>query len=406
MSPQQKKLWSEAAEKGWKTYVDNNAVQVLSMAESNAVRRDLARRGELDRILQPRFVLTDKHDGLRTASHPLPVLASSRLVVPGFKDRANLEGSLRRDAPTGSRLAQHCLFCVASFHTSWAIISADVKAAFFKGDPYVSRELYMMQTNPRVTPSIPLLPGQLARVLKGVFGLADAPREWWLRLSRSMAENHWVRSLVDAAMWCLWSLDADEKSVLEGIVVAHVDDLLFTGSVKAEQSLLAVGKELGFGSLDRDDFTWCGKRIRRAADGTVRISMVEYHTNLQEVVLPKRRKSDLEPPLDAHEAKQLRAVLGSLQWLVAQVRFDMSFHVSVLQGETPPNVGTIVKANSVLKEFKRTGSFELVFRPVDYRTAGIVMVSDAALGNVRRDGSTSGTAVDRTYSSWLFCIAG
>lgn len=121
LSPEKKMLWSEAAVKGWRAYIDNNALEVLDMAKSTAVRRDLARRGELDRILQPRFVVTDKHDGLRTQSHPLPILASSRLVVPGFKDQANLEGSLRRDAPTGLRLSQHFLFCMAAFHTSWSL---------------------------------------------------------------------------------------------------------------------------------------------------------------------------------------------------------------------------------------------------------------------------------------------
>lgn len=203
LSPERKKLWAEAAITGWKAYTDNSAVEVLSLKQSSEVRRDLARRCELDRIMVPRFVLTDKHDGLRTASHPLPIKASARLVVPGYQDRANLEGQLRRDAPTGSRLAQHFLFCIASFHTAWVIISADVKAAFLKGDPYVGRELYLTNTSPKNSPSTPLLPGQLARVLKGVFGLADAPREWWLRLSRAMEDYSWSRSLIDAAMWCL-----------------------------------------------------------------------------------------------------------------------------------------------------------------------------------------------------------
>jgi hypothetical protein len=183
MSDEHKKLWGDAATTGWKAYVDNEAIKVLSMQESQAVRRDLGRRKELDRIMTPRFVMTDKHDGLRTASHPLPIKPSSRLVVPGYKDRSNLEGNLRRDAPTGSRLAQHFLFVVASFFTHWAIISSDVKAAFLKGDPYLARELYLQNTNPKSSPSLPLLPGQLCRVLKGIFGLADAPREWWLRLA-------------------------------------------------------------------------------------------------------------------------------------------------------------------------------------------------------------------------------
>lgn len=64
MTPAQRQLWSEAAVTGWNAYVDNKAVQVLSMEESAKIYRDLARRNELDRVMEPRFVLTDKHDGL------------------------------------------------------------------------------------------------------------------------------------------------------------------------------------------------------------------------------------------------------------------------------------------------------------------------------------------------------
>ena len=49
-------------------------------------------------------------------------------------------------------------------------------------------------------------------------------------------------------------------------MVTHVDDLLMAGSRVAEDSLMKVGAELGFGSVERDDFHWCGKRIRRAPD--------------------------------------------------------------------------------------------------------------------------------------------
>ena len=91
MNDEQKKLWGEAALTGWNAYIDNQAIEVLSLAESEKIRKDLARRKELDRILVPRFVCTDKNDGLRTDSHPLPLKASSRLVAPGFQHRANLE---------------------------------------------------------------------------------------------------------------------------------------------------------------------------------------------------------------------------------------------------------------------------------------------------------------------------
>ena len=305
------------------------------------IRKGLAKRNQLDKILQPRFVLTDKHDGLRTESHPLPISASSRLVMPGFKDRSNLGGRLRRDATTGSRMARRILFSIAAFFTQWMLIAADIKSAFLK-----------CAADEKRNPLIPSLPGQLCRVLKGIFGLADAPREWWLRLSRAMEEHGWTRTLVDGAIWCLWVTNEAGERTLEALVVAHVDDLLFAGGVKGKASLDAIGTELGFGSLEEGDFTWCGKRIRRASDGTIRLSMREYHENLQEILLPKHRKSDPTSQLDASEARQLRALLGSLQWLVAQLRFHMSYAASALQGEHPPTIATVLKANSIMRGFK------------------------------------------------------
>ena len=81
--------------------------------------------------------------------------------------------------------------------------------------------------------------------------------------------------------------------------------------------------------------------------------MKEYHQNLQEVYLAKHRKSDPSSKLDAIETRRLRALLGSLQWLVAQIRFDMSYGVSVLQGESPPTVSTVLRANSLTRDFTK-----------------------------------------------------
>ena len=95
----------------------------------------------------------------------------------------------------------------------------------------------------------------------------------------------WLGSYLDRWSYValLWGKDATTgEKVLEAVVVAHVDDLLFAGSPVGKKSLDDVGAELGFGSLEEGAFTWCGKHIRRAADGTIRISMKEYHENLQE----------------------------------------------------------------------------------------------------------------------------
>ena len=408
MSPERRTLWQEAAQKGWQVYLDNEAVEVLTPQQSADVRRDLAQRGELGKIMRPRFVLTDKADGLRTEENNLEVRPSARLVVPGFKDVYNLEGKLRRDAPTGSRLAQHLLFILGAWHTSWRLISGDVQSAFLKGDPYMDRVLYICATDAHTSPAIPLGPGQLAVVRKGIFGLADAPRQWWLRLCRSVGEHGWSRTLIDGATWLFWSSPSGDKqitpdSTLHGILVAHVDDLLFCGDSIAEAAFEKVGQDLGFGTKEYNNFVWCGKRIRRAADKTIRLSMEEYHRNLKPIFLPKNRLKEPEATLIPSEAKQLRALLGSFQWLVAQLRWDMGFWVSSLQGEKPC-IATIIKANQAVKEFQQDPGFELVFRPVDPSTAGIMVVADAALGNVSLSDDTDASPLERVYSQACYFV--
>ena len=116
---------------------------------------------------------------------------------------------------------------------------------------------------------------------------------------------------------------------------------------------MAIGEELGFREVKRDSFVWCGKQFDRRPDGTITLSMKAYHSNLKEIHVSKLRRGSLTSPLTPAEHKQLRALLGSFQWLTAQLRFDLAFPVSSLQGETP-TVGTLLRANLLCKEFKDT----------------------------------------------------
>ena len=58
------------------------------------------------------------------------------------------------------------------------------------------------------------------------------------------------------------------------------------------------------------------------------------------------------------ELKQLRGLLGLIEWLVAQLRFDIAFELSSLQVEIP-TVGTLVRANKLLHDCKTSWDFEL-----------------------------------------------
>ena len=404
MNGEQKKAFDVAAETGWSVWTSNDAVEVLDETESLKVRAELRAKNEEAKILTPRWVFTDKHDGLRTAQNDLPLKASARLVVPGFKDV--LSFTLRKDAPTASRTSQHFLFTftAAKFACGWRLLSVDVKSAFMKGDPYLAgtRELYL--ENVKGNHGEPRLPFSssrgLARIKKGVFGLSDAPRQWYLRLNRALTELGWERNPMDAACWMLWSKDRKE---LQGIVLSHVDDLLCGGSEEARASILSLEKELGFGSVEHDSFTYCGKKIAQDETGCIHVSMVEYHENMKVAPVPLHRRRCPEAALTPAEQKQLRALLGSLQWLVAQVRIDQGFSLSTLQGEQP-TISTLLRANALVRDFKASKQFALCFRPMDLDGAGIMVVTDSSLGNVTKSGGSSGGMVERVFSQSAYVV--
>ena len=114
---------------------------------------------------------------------------------------------------------------------------------------------------------------------------------------------------------------------MEGIVVSHVDDLLMGGIPVAIASSEALGKELGFGSLEKGSFVYCGKWISQHSDYSISIDMKEYHENLKPAVVPMDRRRTPDAPLTPDEQKKLRALLGSLQWLVSQLRANLGFQL-------------------------------------------------------------------------------
>ncbi|CAK9035342.1 unnamed protein product [Durusdinium trenchii] len=296
MSDFEKKEFREAAAKGWSVWVENEAIEPLPDAEAARIRQKLKTEGESHRILVPRFVYVDKNDGLRTADRDLPLKANARLVVPGYQDISAY--GLRCDAPTASRTSQHLLLTFAA-SMKWKLASADIKSAFMKGEEFGPNEriLYLANVKTRAPdePRLPFSEAGLCRVKKGVFGLADSPRRWYKRLCKSVQHHGWQLSALDSAMWFLW-----EGSKLEGILISHVDDLLLAGGPRAHHTLQLLGAELGFGSTSTGTITYCGKKIEQAEDFSVKVSMEEYHSNLQQ---PFDLSTDSVPLLVVTDAK-------------------------------------------------------------------------------------------------------
>ena len=81
----QRKLYEEAAQVQWKKWLANGAAEVIPPKRAEPIRKMMAKTPGLSRILQMRHMFTDKNDGKRSETNPLPVKADDRLIVPGLR---------------------------------------------------------------------------------------------------------------------------------------------------------------------------------------------------------------------------------------------------------------------------------------------------------------------------------
>lgn len=116
MNAEEKIAFRAAAEEAWKIWAENDAVEILTQSESKEVLARLAPDKQNYKILAPRYVFTDKHDPLRTSTNPLPLKARARIVLPGYKDITSF--TVRKDAPTGSRVSQDFLLSYTASRSS------------------------------------------------------------------------------------------------------------------------------------------------------------------------------------------------------------------------------------------------------------------------------------------------
>ena len=91
----------------WREHVDTGALEVLSVAESETVRRVQ----HPSRILSSRFAYRDKHLGRRRADPTIPWKPKSRLVVGGHQDPDVGVADIAVDSPTVSRASLIYPYC-------------------------------------------------------------------------------------------------------------------------------------------------------------------------------------------------------------------------------------------------------------------------------------------------------
>lgn len=370
-----KDAYREPLLKAIRIYFDHQALEGVPVDQVLDARR----------ILTTRFVLTNKGEEVLEKA-----VLKARLILGGHRDPDM--GKFPTLAPTASMLA-HNLINWISVQKGWVVKYEDVSSAFLQGKPLPpEREVYIKL--PRGYPDYLLdfihskLGGNykkdVLKLTKG-FGLPESPRLWYLCYKETLCECGMKEMTLLPGVFAAYHPSGE----LRALACIHVDDTRYCGDESSEEIWKKVHDRLNFGDLRKATDGWvkfCGRWERQNADTLeFEYAMNDYAKALQKLELPvydktKEAADDEVPKLTAEQRLHMSSVIGQLNWMARQGRYDLSYGVSnVQQLMARGGVDALEWLNKVIYRAKQE-TFQVVPRIDDWQNCVVVSASDAAFG--------------------------
>lgn len=367
LSPSDKKLFEQAMQKEWNSWIEN---KVTSLCKSRGI--------PTERIIKARWVLVWKKSSDPDQKEKTP---KARLVLVGWQDPEL--GKIATDSPTLRKESKSLVLSLwASRH--WKLWGADIKTAFLSGDPS-QRNIYF-RPPPEIRQWMNLSEDDLFRLEKAAYGLAEAPRAWFLR-TREMQSVGLRQSQLDPCLFTLTQNNPEGTVELLGACGVHVDDILGGGSPAMDDVLEQLRKRLPFGDFRTYTIRYTGVEIRQnPATYCIEIGQETYIDSLE----PVQTKTLGTSGTPLKEKTLLRTCAGQLAWIANSTRPDQSFLASYLQGvQDNGQVSHVQMFNKALREMKARKlclTFPSHVKVEDWR---IMAIADAGWGT-RSSGDSQG----------------
>ena len=212
-----------------------------------------------------------------------------------------------------------------------------------------------------------------------MYGLDDSSRNWYFTLKDTLLELGCVISKLDKCVFCYY-----EGTKLQGMLITHVDDLIYAGSTKFKQNIIQqIKKKFVISREASGSFKYLGWSINQFED-CIKVDQRIYAENVKPVQIDTKRKQQTEDYLNAEEIKQYQKLLGQLLWLSNQTRPDLTY--DTLEHSTyskRPLVKNLISLNKVVKKLP-DGPKCLTFNKLNIKEGELKIVfhSDASLGNM------------------------
>ncbi|GJW28823.1 putative ribonuclease H-like domain-containing protein [Tanacetum coccineum] len=314
----------------------------LSQLEPSSVAQALNDPDWGKTAIGTKWILKNKRD-----ARGIVIRNKARLVAQGHRQEEGIDYD-EVFAPV-ARIEAIRLFLAFASYMGFMVFQMDVKSAFLYGE--IDEEVYVTQPK-RVED--PFYPKHVYRVVKALYGLHQAPRAWYARLSTFLLKHNYRRGTIDKTLF----IKKNSRDII--LVQVYVDDIIFGSTNTAwctEFEVLMKG-EFEMSAMGELTF-FLGLQVKQQPDG-IFISQDKYVQDMlrrfdMESVRPAttpyeaaKPKSKDEPD-DAVNVHLYRSMIGSLMYLTAS-RPDIMFAVSACsRHQVTPLTSNL---NAVKKIFK------------------------------------------------------
>ena len=312
------------------------------------------------KCLSTRWIITEK-PGRTTGSR----IYKARLVCRGFEE----EMSNAADSPTADKVDLRLFLSLASTF-GWSIKTVDVKAAFLQSEKF-DRTVFVKP------PKSIKKQGVIWSLLKPLYGLSDSCRKWYFTLKNALCEVGLKMSQYDKAMFYLF----DTK--LQGVVIIHVDDLLYAGTTKFQDMMKKISQRFKISKSEQGAFRYIGMDLS-SNQNEINLSQKSYCSLVQMVKIDYERKKQTEKDLTEDEIKMYQSLLGKLNWLACNSRPDLKFEVFLHAQFKKPKVKQLISLNKVVKQLVG-GPEKIIFPKLDVANLRLLCYTDASLGNLENN---------------------
>ncbi|GJX30831.1 ribonuclease H-like domain-containing protein [Tanacetum coccineum] len=246
------------------------------------------------RVIGTKWVFRNKRDERGTI-----IKNKARLVAQGYRQEEGVDYD-EVFAPVARIEAIRLFLAFASF-MGFIVYQMDVKSAFLYGN--ITEEVYVKQPPGFEDPAHP---NKVYRVVKALYGLHQAPRAWYERLSTFLLKHGYRRGAIDKTLF----IKKDRRDIM--LVQVYVDDIIFgstkSSMVKDFEDLMQ--KEFKMSSMGELTF-FLGLQVKQTSTG-IFLSQDKYMKD----ILNKFDFRTIKPastPIEAHKSlgkmKKVKIVL-------------------------------------------------------------------------------------------------